>query len=358
MKILNLIRNYIFKKIAQRNYLNTLNITSMNKILVIKNGGIGDAICIYPLLREIKKNYPHIQLDVYAGTSNYFMYRPVPYVEKIHLKYKKREWYKTWYTIYKMKQENYDLLMDFTPIDFKRTLSSIVIKPKYAISITVNTKKYGFERSDLSFYHKVFPLVITKHIVDSYLQLLTYIDISTPDNQLKFFLPKKENKQLKKFINLFQNTRLVGLNTDSSSPTRALNSQQIISLSQQLMNEDITIILFCMPHKRESFTELILKEKLTNIMLTYPTNSIFDAAELIGKMDIVITPDTSFIHIASGLNVPTVGLYWNIPTKTIEWGPKSDMFEVVTPTSNTDFSLRNINLSTVAEATVKLLSKI
>lgn len=356
MKTLNLIRNYFFKRIAQRTYKNSLNTITMKKILLIKSGGIGDAICIYPLLREIKKNYPDLQLDICAGTSNYFMYPPTPYLDNIYYKHKKREWYKTWYTIFQMRRQKYDLVMDLTVISFKRTLSSIFINPRYIIAMKGKQKKYGFNRSVLSFYHTVFTEDTGKHIVDNYLQLLSYINIVSMDNSLEFFLKNNVNKQLKVFLDTFKNTKLVGLNTDASNKNRTLNNQQIITLSHKLKSYNISIVLFCMPNKRSKFQDLITNEDLSNIRLTYPTQNIFDAAEIIARMDLIISPDTSFIHIASGLNIPTIGLYWNIPEKKILWGPKSDVQAVITPMLTTDFHLKNIDMNIVSQKVLKFIS--
>jgi len=357
MSIIKSLRNYLFLKIAQRNYKKPIDLSKLDKILIIKSGGIGDAICIYPLLREIKKNYPNMEIDIYAGLSNHFMYSPVPYVNNIYIKYKKRQWFKTCFEIIKMKKNKYDLVIDLTVIDFKRTLSTIFINPKFAIATEGQNKKYGFTRANLSFYNYTYLPLLNKHMIDNYLQMLHYININNINNKLNFYLPNKEHPSLNSFIQQFKNNILLGINTDGSSSSRTLKTEQIISLLNGLNNNNnIKIILFSMPNRRGYFEKIIKENNFLNVTLTYKTKNIFEAAEIISKLDLLISPDTSFIHIASGLNIPTIGLYWNTPSKKIMWGPRSEKSKIIVPKSVYDTNLDNISITKILENTFKLLS--
>ena len=48
---------------------------------------------------------------------------------------------------------------------------------------------------------------------------------------------------------------------------------------------------------------------MSNVYLPYPTFSIIDLCALIMRMNIVITPDTSVVHMASSFNIPTISIH-------------------------------------------------
>jgi ADP-heptose:LPS heptosyltransferase len=50
---------------------------------------------------------------------------------------------------------------------------------------------------------------------------------------------------------------------------------------------------------------------------------------LCDRASVVISPDTSLIHIASALDKPVVGIYQNDGVKSIEWAPLCSHFDVV-----------------------------
>lgn len=54
-------KNFFLKKIAQRNYDKDISDIKIKSILLIRDGGIGDAILSYPLIRELKRNYPKLK---------------------------------------------------------------------------------------------------------------------------------------------------------------------------------------------------------------------------------------------------------------------------------------------------------
>jgi len=347
-------KNFIFKKLAKRNYTTTLSNEKINKILMIRDGGIGDAVCSYPLLRELKKNFPQAKIDIYASLNNHFMYKYVPYVNNVYLKYKKRQWFKSWFEIIKMRNNNYDLVIDDTVIRLHRTLYTMIINPKFAISSSDTSKRYGFDRSQLSYYFKTYDSNILLHIVDKRLKILTLLNIHSFSNKMEFFLPNKKNTQIQEKLALLKKYKLIALNTEGSSPSRTLNTKQIITLCQLLKDTDIKIIPFCLPNKFDYFKNMINENNLNNMELPYQTKTIYEAAEILNEVDLLITPDTSFVHIASGLNVPTIAIFWNNPMKYVEWGSKSDTAIAVTPEGK-ESNIKNIDLKTVQEKALNLL---
>jgi ADP-heptose:LPS heptosyltransferase len=361
MNLKTKIKSYILKKIAQKRYKKDLDPLKIKKILIFREGGIGDAVCNYPLIREIKKVYPNSSIDIFASLSNNFMYKYNPHVSKVYTKYKKRQWIKTWLDLMKMRSNEYDLIIDNTVIQLQRTIYTIFINAKYVLSPSGNSKYYGFDRTALSLYYKTYKshdLKDITHIVDTRLKVLKFLNISNPNNKMEFYLPNKPNEKLDQFINNLRPNTLIGLNTEGSTHLHTLSDEQIIEICKGLDKKNISIVMFSLPNNRQHFENLINKNKLTNTILSYKTNDIYDAAEIMNKLDVMISPDTSFVHIASGLNMPIVALFKNNITQSIIWGPKSSLNKIITPEDKTQNTVKAINPKIVIMETFNLLEEV
>jgi ADP-heptose:LPS heptosyltransferase len=56
------------------------------------------------------------------------------------------------------------------------------------------------------------------------------------------------------------------------------------------------------------------------------------------RADLVISPDTAVVHIASAFDTPVIGIYQNNGVKPVEWGPRSSACAVVLSTSSTNLT--------------------
>lgn len=92
------------------------------------------------------------------------------------------------------------------------------------------------------------------------------------------------------------------------------------------------MIILSLPSRQNEINDIILKENLSNCTLSYTTKTIFDATELIRSCDLLISPDTSFIHIASAIDLPTIGLFYK--NNFVYWGSKSTISYVVRTNNN------------------------
>ena len=137
----------------------------------------------------------------------------------------------------------------------------------------------------------------------------------------------------KSFLAPHKKNKLVGLNADASDEARSLTGSDIISICRELKRNDasIKILLFCSKERQNHMKRLIQNASLIDVIFEEGSKNIFDAAALTSFMRVMISPDTVFVHIASALNIPTVGIYTNDPHHIKCWGPKSEKHIVITP---------------------------
>jgi ADP-heptose:LPS heptosyltransferase len=66
------------------------------------------------------------------------------------------------------------------------------------------------------------------------------------------------------------------------------------------------------------------------------TENIIETAEVIRKSDLVISPDTSVIHICSAFNIPVIGIYPDVKWNLEKFYPMSVFREVIVSGNKND----------------------
>jgi ADP-heptose:LPS heptosyltransferase len=59
----------------------------------------------------------------------------------------------------------------------------------------------------------------------------------------------------------------------------------------------------------------------SNVHLVPPGMSLMDASALLSRLDVLVTPDTSLVHIGRSFKVPVVALYSSYPKNINRWKP-------------------------------------
>ena len=354
-----MIREIILKFLLQKKIKEPIDKKEINKILFIRNLKIGDAVVSFPLLREIKKNFPNAEIDVYTSTNSDFLFNKLPYCKNIFIKFRKKHFYKTLYQIILMRKRKYDLVEEAVPMKFGLELSIWYIKPRWVIGFgkSGGDQKLDLSREELSFYDKLTleEDVSKQHSTEHMCSLLDLIDIKNYSTKMEFPFDENKYNYAQEFISkLPKKNGLIALNVDASNTKSILGKEQIIKFANSLRGGEYTIVILSLPSRQDEIRDIILSENLSNCILSYTTETIFDATELMRCCDILISPDTSFIHIASAIDLPTIGLYYK--DNFTYWGPKSSINYVVR-TNNYDLVFDKV-AEHVKEIYVKLEKKV
>ena len=330
--------------------------SDVKRVLIIRNSGIGDAICLEPMLREFKKVYPLVELDIFASLGNTEIFKNSLYVDNVFVKHRKRDYLKRVREFFKMKNRKYDLLIDTTNYHPDKALMSFFLKPKWAIA-TDMLDNLKFDRKQFGFYDRVLSIVKDEHIVDKLLRFLVYLDIKEYDNKMQLHIPENYISDANRYIKNLKAKNIVGINIDAKDKNRTLSSEQLLHICKKLASKDCFVLIFAMDNTREKFNQLVIQNSLKYVYVTPPTPSIYSAIALVKYIDVMISPDTAYIHIASALNIPTVGLFWNNMQKKTEWGPRAKNSVIVSSDIDGDNTLENIDLDFVVEEVKNILKK-
>ena len=130
------------------------------------------------------------------------------------------------------------------------------------------------------------------------------------------------------------------------------NGIRILSIT----NYDSTkVILFTTPKERKR-GEKIIENFEKNVYLVPDNLSLIEATALIKYIDILISPDTSLVHIARSFNVNVVGLYSRFMKNFLLWKPFGQENGAVV--SGNDDNIHDITPDEVFEEYLKLKNNI
>ena len=305
---------------------NFLKNNSIKSILFLRyDGKIGDMIVNSLMFREIKKVYPDIKIGVVARGAAIDIIKDNPNVDRIYEYYKDRKKIKD--LALKIKEEKYDLLIDFSEM---LRVNQMMLINLCGARINIGLDRKDWELFDLSIESgKDFKW--TEHITKRYLAYLIKLGLKKENINISYDIYLKDEKKYEVFFNEIKESKKIILNPYGASKHKSFNVETLENIITYLKDKDIAIIL---TYFGDKYKELeFLEKKYKYVYIPKKIESILDTAILIKKSDYVISPDTSIVHIASAFNKKMITVY---PPKGgkygvdhLVWAPKSEYSRVI-----------------------------
>ena len=311
------------KIVEGNNFLKDNNIKSI--LFLRYDGKIGDMIVNSLMFREIKKVYPDIKIGVIARGAAIDIIKDNPNVDKIYEYYKDRKKIKD--LALKIKEEKYDLLIDFSEM---LRVNQMMLINLCGTRINIGLDRKDWELFDLSIESgKDFKW--TEHITKRYLAYLIKLGLKKENIDISYDIYLEDEKKYEAFFNEIKESKKLILNPYCASKHKSFSIETLENIITYLKDKDIAIIL---TYFGDKYKELeFLEKKYKYVYIPKKIESILDTAILIKKSDYVISPDTSIVHIASAFNKKMITVY---PPKGgkygvdhLVWAPKSEYSRVI-----------------------------
>ncbi|NOQ26998.1 MAG: glycosyl transferase [Bacteroidales bacterium] len=288
----------------------------MNKIkfLIIRFSSIGDIVLTTPVVRNLKQQVENVEIHYITKPQFKSILESNPYVDKIHiLKKSLKE------TVNELKYEHFDYV-----IDLHRNIRTARFKNRLK-TISFSFEKLNKEKWMLVNFRK--NNLPDTHIVDRYIDTLKVFDVKNDEQGLDYFIPEKDEVVVKTISEELVNG-YVGVVVGAYHYTKKLTKEKIIAICKQI---DKPILLLGGPDNKEEGEEI--KNAIgKNIYNTCGSYNINQSASLVKQANIILTPDTGLMHIASafkkkiisvwGNTVPEFGMYAYMPH------PDSEIIEI------------------------------
>ena len=280
------------------------------RLLVIRPGGIGDAVLLVPALAALKGRYPAAEITVLAERRNAAIFGLCLAVDQILLYDRPRE-------LLTAIRGQYDVIID---TEQWHRLSAVVAR------LAASPVKIGYgtnERARL-FTHSV-AYSHDNYEALSFFQMLKSLGVSVPNAVPVPFLtiPETARCRAAELLAPLAGCDYLVISLGASIAERRWGAGRFAELAQRLERERWVVVV--VGGREDSVDgELIAGE--TGLNLAGRT-SLTETAAIIDWAALLVSGDSGILHIGVGLGVPTVSLFG--PGRQKKWGPRGPWNMVV-----------------------------
>lgn len=290
--------------------------TQSPKIIVLQQDGkIGDYIVSSFIFRELRRQYPKAQLDVVCSQGNLDLFRANPFINQVYTVNRKQVC--TYVKAGKLLAKNhYDYLINLPVLLRNRDL---------LLTRLINAKvNVAYQKPH---YH-IFNHSINEdklHFSDIYERAIAFCGVKDIDATYDVPFSENSNRKVAEFIQYNQLENAIAINFFGAANSRKFTFENI-HLFLNTMRQKFPkkkIILLTYPAVTAALQKIA--KDFDNVFVYAETQNIFDTIAIISHCQTVISPDTSIVHIASGLGKDVIAFYQqdNLSNLT-QWHPNSE----------------------------------
>ncbi len=294
-----------------------IDLNKKSKVLIIRLGGIEDALVTTPLI-SILKEKTNCEITVLANNNNHFIFSNNPNVtDIIGFDEDNNEILKT---VKQLKKNNYDVLID-TQFDDSSTISFI-------IGLCSSKNKIAFKKSNQKLFTNTIERTKSLHIIDEILLLADQFSFSFSKENINVeYFPTLEAKQ--KAINFIIKNKLdkmkplVGINISAGSNDKFWGVERFRDLIKFLEKYDVNIIILHSLADKENAEQISRSNSFV-----FPNESFNGFAAMINGLDFLFTPDSAAVQLAASKQIPIFILYLHKETAK-KWCPYRSPYDCV-----------------------------
>lgn len=306
-----------------------------SKILLIRLNRIGDALITTPLLAELRKNL-NAKIYLLADKRNYFIYNNNPSIDTVIVFNKGLKG--IFEILQFIKREKIDTVADLHD-DVSTTVSYIVAMAKVR-------NKFGLEKENKKIFTRTIPKPdpVEYHVVERILQIAKLFSVKPEIRyaNIHFYPSEKSLEISKKYLKEIykQKKFLIGINISAGSEARFWGVDRFRKLLNFLEKLNCNLLVLSAPDDIK-FAEQICMGKYP----VFSSKNYDEFGAMISMLNMLFTPDTAAVHLASAYNIPVFGLYVQYNTNDMIWSPYKSDFEYVLTKEPT---LQNMTFEEVA----------
>lgn len=280
------------------------------KIGFIQLGRIGDMVLYTPAFSAIKTKYPDAEIYVVSGRGNAIVLRNNPHIHRV-IRFNKTP-FELLKFILKLKSIKLDYWID--PKDHFSTESKWIAKIAKAKHKVVYNEKLGKVNP---------PKFFTDMVFDSLETLGISKPASTPKPELYL---KQADRDFAKSLLLDNTKKNILINISATADCRIYSAENWEKVLSEVDLSQVNVYISAMPSEKEIATYLY--HKFVDLQIL-PQLQLFEIAALIEQSDMVITPDTSIVHIAAAFEKNVIALHNDDGNNFIKFSTKNPKAEIL-----------------------------
>jgi lipopolysaccharide heptosyltransferase II len=322
-----------------------------SSFLVIRPGGLGDAILTIPVMCALKQNFPDASITVLAEKRNAPAFGLCPHVNQVLL-------YDNLKELLVAIRGKYDVVIDTEQWHRLSAVVARLTRSPLSIGYATNERNNMFS-SAVQYFHEDYEM-------DSFYRLLEPLGI-IPSKKVPPYLSISDAavKSTKGLLGVLADKPFVAIFPGASVPEKRWDVKSFVNLALDINRAGYPIVV--VGSEKERSAGEAISHGLNSLNLAGKT-SLVETVALIDKSSLLVSGDSGVLHIAVGLGKPTVSLFG--PSNLKKWAPKGERHIVInenlpcSPCTKFGYTpkctinakcMRDITVDEVVEAVMRLM---
>jgi len=274
-------------------------IGQVDRILLIRTDKIGDAIISTAFFKALRDHFPNAQIDIVLGRKNAAAASLLPHLDGVFIA--RKNLIEQARLIRQLRERNYDVVIDMLTGDSMTAAA-------YAVLAGARLK-IGFDDDGTGLYDVPVPRAREpEHQAVQMLRLIAPLQVSARPEDIRpiVVFPKALADRIReRLAQPDQGKQKVVIINLSVDPIRYWTDENFIRLIGDIKSPSVRVVLVSAPW---DLARLEAMAKTAEVDWLPPSNDIAETAAALSCADLVISPDTSIVHIAAALDKPVVTL--------------------------------------------------
>ncbi len=285
-------------------------LSDIRSILIIRPGGMGDAILLAPIIISIKKFYPDVRITILAECRNAGVFPLVPEVDEV-LRYDcPRE-------LIQALLCRFDVVIDTEQWYRLSAVVARLLRAPIKIGFGTNERRRMFTHSmdyDLALYEP-----------ENFAALLKPLGVSwQPDGgTVCLSVPLQAVTRADRLLQALCSEPYIVISPGASTPEKRWGAKRFSTVARRLVENGYGVVVVGGTEDRVEGESIAEAGGLNLAGLT----TMSESAAVIASSRLVICGDSGVLHLAAGLGVSTVSLFG--PSCTVKWAPRGERHTVL-----------------------------
>ena len=301
-------------------------------ILIIKPSSLGDVVQALPVLKLLRRKYPHARIDWLVNDALADILLDNPYLHTVH-RWDRASWRQprrfvrafrnAASVVRRLRQTDYDVVIDLQGL-LRSALLAFLSGGKTVIGFA-NSR----EMAPMFYRERVAIPTENMHSVDRYV-LAVGGDV-THEIEFPMGLPRKDERSTEALLDRmgYDNGKpLVIFAPAARWPTKRWPAQNFAALAEGLVKKQGAEVGFVGSPGDAVLARRIVSLSRCRMMDFSARTTLKQLACLLREADVVVGNDSGPIHVAAALGTPVIGLYG--PTSPLKTGPYGRTHTVLT----------------------------
>jgi heptosyltransferase-2 len=289
-----------------------------HRILIVKLAAIGDVLRTTPLLTGLKRAYPRSHITWVVDKEAYPLLKNNPFIDRL-LPF-------DFASLLPLEAENFDLVIGLEKEPRGAAIvSKVKAKEKRGFSLGPEGNPFPLNpSSEYAFFLGLSDELKFHQNRKTYPELIFEIaDLDYQKDDYLLFLSPEDSAFAEKFARkagLKKSDGVIGLNTGAGAvfANKAWTEEGYLGLIKQLKREPRTKVLLLGGPGEKERNRRILKKARGAVIDTGCDNTLGQFAALLNLCDLVVTGDTTAMHLAIGLKKKVIALFGPTCAQEIE----------------------------------------